>query len=234
MSASDLLIALAGVALGAVLFGVVRSRLAGGESGATLALAHSRAQRLHRLAAALSRAASPGDVAGAFLDQAVEQLDAQGGSLTLLSADGLALELVAGRDLPGAEARLLDRIPVDQHFSVTAAYRTGEPAFARNFEELRSRFRQREHLRPEAQAVYTLPLWVGGRRQAHRSVVQPRPRSRQSGADSSRRWRAGSAGRALERALLLSGRSPGARARGGGDPLRDQPVSLGIRLGRIR
>src|SRR4051812_16723347 len=174
MNASHLLVALVGVALGAVMFGVVRSRMTGGESESTLALADSRAQRLHLLAAALSRATSPGEVAGAFLDQALEQLDAQGGSLALRSADGAALALAArggagaprgrggaplarpaGRDLPGAEARLLGPIPIDQHLRVTAASRPGTPAFASPFEELRSPFpTSAATFGPGAQAIY--------------------------------------------------------------------------------
>src|SRR4051812_47286938 len=95
-------------------------------------------ESLLQLAAALSRAASPQDVGLAFLDQALARLGAQGGSLVLRSADGLALELIAGRDLPGAKAKLLERLPVDAAFSVAAAYRTGRPVEARTFDELAS------------------------------------------------------------------------------------------------
>jgi serine phosphatase RsbU (regulator of sigma subunit)/uncharacterized protein YigA (DUF484 family) len=176
MSVSDLLIALAGIALGAVLVGAWRWRRAArpahaggggaltpGASRSTLELAHSRAQRLHRLAAALSRAASAREVATAFLDQALEQLGAQGGSLVLRSADGTALDLVAGREIPGAKARLRDRIPLDQHFSVTEAFRTGEPVWARDFEELRTKFpTSAATFGSDARAIYALPLVVGG------------------------------------------------------------------------
>ena len=89
------------------------------DSGASL----QRSEGLHRLAAALSRAERPRDVGIAFLDQALERLGAQGGSLVLRSADGSALELIAGRDLPGAKARparaSADRGDVQRHRSPT-------------------------------------------------------------------------------------------------------------------
>ena len=233
MSVTDLLIALAGVTLGALLFAVVRSRLAsdGRESESTLALAHSRAQRLHSLAAALSRAASPADVAGAFLDQALDQLDAQGGSLALRSADGSALELVAGRDLPGAKARLLDRIPIEQHFSVTAAYRTGEPAFARNFEELRSRFpTSATTFGPRAQAIYALPLRVGGETAGAFNLWFNRDHEVGEADADFLSTMAQLCGQALERALLAEAES---RARESAEEAARYAISLyslGMRL----
>jgi serine phosphatase RsbU (regulator of sigma subunit)/uncharacterized protein YigA (DUF484 family) len=125
--------------------------------------AHTRAEGLHTLAAALSRAASPHEVGTAFLDQALERLGAQGGSLVLRSPDGSALELIAGRDLPGAKASLLARVPVDATFSVTAAYRTGRPVAARTYEELVALFpTSAQTFGRGAQAIYALPLSVNG------------------------------------------------------------------------
>ena len=99
----------------------------------------------------------------AFLDQAFEHLGAQGGSLVLRSADGSALELIAGKDLPGAKARLLKRVPIEESFSVTEAYRTGRPVAARTHAELRARFPTSARTFGErAQAIYALPLTVHG------------------------------------------------------------------------
>ena len=124
---------------------------------------HARSEGLHRLAAALSRAASPQDVGTAFLDQALERLGAQGGSLVLRSADGAALELIAGRDLPGAKASLLARVPIEETFSVTAAYRTGRPVEARTYAELTALFPTSARTFGDgAQAIYALPLNVHG------------------------------------------------------------------------
>jgi len=123
--------------------------------------AHARSEGLHQLAAALSRAASPHDVGIAFLDQALERLGAQGGSLVLRSADGSALELIAGRDLPGAKAKLLAHVPIEETFSVTLAYRTGRPVAARNYEELAALFPTSARTFGDgAQAIYALPLIV--------------------------------------------------------------------------
>jgi serine phosphatase RsbU (regulator of sigma subunit)/uncharacterized protein YigA (DUF484 family) len=124
---------------------------------------HARAEGLHRLAAALSRAASPQEVGTAFLDQALERLGAQGGSLVLRSADGSALELIAGKDLPGAKASLLARVPIEETFSVTAAYRTGHPVEARTYEEMKALFPTSARTFGQgAQAIYALPLNVHG------------------------------------------------------------------------
>jgi len=129
------------------------------DSGASL----QRSEGLHRLAAALSRAERPRDVGIAFLDQALERLGAQGGSLVLRSADGSALELIAGRDLPGAKARLLARVPIEETFSVTLAYRTGRPVAARTYEELMALFPTSARTFGDgAQAIYALPLIVNG------------------------------------------------------------------------
>ena len=128
---------LAGFAVGLAVAWVARSRIVDlSVSGRPLSPAgRSESESLHLLAAALSGAASPHDVGMAFLDQAVERLGAQGGSLVLRSDDGLALELIAGRDLPGAKAKLLERVALEETFSVTAAYRTGRPVAARNYDE---------------------------------------------------------------------------------------------------
>src|SRR6185312_4466324 len=129
------------------------------DSGASL----QRSEGLHRLAAALSRAERPRDVGIAFLDQALERLGAQGGSLVLRSADGSALELIAGRDLPGAKAKLLAHVPIEETFSVTLAYRTGRPVAARTYEELMALFPTSARTFGDgAQAIYALPLIVNG------------------------------------------------------------------------
>jgi serine phosphatase RsbU (regulator of sigma subunit)/uncharacterized protein YigA (DUF484 family) len=125
--------------------------------------AQARAERLHRLAAALSRAGNAHDVGVAFLDQALEQLGAQGGSLALRTEDASGLELIAGRDMPGAASRLLSIVPVHEAFAIAMAYRERRPAFAATFAELEQRFPTSAHtFGPRAQAIYALPLDVGG------------------------------------------------------------------------
>ena len=178
------------------------------ESGSPLALAGSRAERLHRLSAALSRAASPADVAAAFLDQALEHLGAHGGSLVLKDTTGSALELVAGRDLPGAKARLLKRVPLDQDYSVTVAFRTGRPAMARTFAEVQAKFpTSAETFGSGAQAIYALPLVVGGETAGAFNVFFAREHKVSEADAEFLETMAQLCGQALERSLLADAES---------------------------
>ncbi|MDX6538582.1 MAG: hypothetical protein QOI71_192 [Gaiellales bacterium] len=179
------------------------------QSRAPLALVDSRAERLHRLAAALSRAASPADVATAFLDQALEHLGADGGTLVLEDATGSALELVAGRDLPGAKARLLERVPLDQDFSVTVAFRTGRPAMACTFGEIQAKFPTSAQTfgSAGAQAVYALPLVVGGETAGAFSVFFAREHQVSEADAEFLDTMAQLCGQALERSLLADAES---------------------------
>jgi serine phosphatase RsbU (regulator of sigma subunit)/uncharacterized protein YigA (DUF484 family) len=171
VSALVVISGLAGLAIGAVVtYATVVARprpadppLRAGRDAAAQPATVSDSEGLHRLAAALSRAASSHDVGMAFLDQALQRLGAQGGSLVLRSADGLALELIAGRDLPGAKAKLLARVPLEATFSVTAAYRTGRPVAARSHDELVALFpTSAQTFGDGAQAIYALPIHVNG------------------------------------------------------------------------
>ena len=202
-----------------------------GEAGSPLALAHSRAERLHRLAAALSRAASPADVAGAFLDQAFEHLGASGGSLVLRGADGSALDLVAGRDVPGAKAPLLRRVPLDQDFSVTVAFRTGRPAAARTFAEVQRAFpASAETFGPRAQAIYALPLSIGGETAGAFNVFFTREHEVGDADAEFLETMAQLCGQALERSLLADAESRERRRAEEAARYATSLYSLGMRL----
>jgi serine phosphatase RsbU (regulator of sigma subunit)/uncharacterized protein YigA (DUF484 family) len=170
--------------------------------------AQTRSEGLHQLAAALSRAASPHDVGMAFLDQALERLGAQGGSLVLRSADGSALELIAGRDLPGAKASLLAHVPIEETFSVTAAYRTGHPVAARTYEELRTLFpTSARTFGHGAQAIYALPLDVGGETRGAFNLFFDHEHEVSAADAAFLATMAQLCGQALERALLTDAES---------------------------
>ncbi len=174
------------------------------DSGASL----QRSEGLHRLAAALSRAERPRDVGIAFLDQALERLGAQGGSLVLRSADGSALELIAGRDLPGAKARLLARVPIEETFSVTLAYRTGRPVAARTYEELTALFPTSARTFGDgAQAIYALPLIVNGEPAGAFNLFFDHPHEVSAPDAEFLATMAQLCGQALERALLAEAES---------------------------
>jgi serine phosphatase RsbU (regulator of sigma subunit)/uncharacterized protein YigA (DUF484 family) len=201
-----------------------------GESGPA-PVGHTRAERLHRLAAALSGAASPQEVGGAFLDQALEQLGAQGGSLVLRTADGSALELIAGRDLPGAKARLLERMPIDAEFSVTAAYRTGQPAAARSHDELLAKFpTSARTFGPRAKAIYALPLRVGGQTAGAFNLFFDREHEVGTADANFLATVAQLCGQALERALLVEAESSARERAEESARYATSLYSLGMRL----
>jgi serine phosphatase RsbU (regulator of sigma subunit) len=200
--------------------------------GSTLEpVAHTHAERLHRLAAALSRAASPPEVGAAFLDQAVEQLGAQGGSLVLRSADGSALELIAGRDLPGAKARLLARVPIQAEFSVTAAYRTGQPAAARSHAEMLAKFpTSARTFGPQAQAIYALPLRVGAQTAGAFNLFFDHEHEVGTADATFLATMAQLCGQALERALLVEAESSARERAEESARYANSLYSLGMRL----
>ena len=227
MSTTTVIAVAAGIAVGAAAAAAALRywTLRAGRGEPALALAQSRAERLHRLATALSRAADPGEVGGAFLDEALDHLGAHGGSLVLRSEDGLALELVAGRDLPGAKARLLARIPIAEHFSVTTAYRTGEPAAARTYDELRERFpTSAETFGTQAKAIYALPLWVGGEPAGAFNLFFTHEHEVTAADADFLATMAQLCGQALERALLVQAESLAREQRRGSGTLRDEPL----------
>jgi PAS domain S-box-containing protein len=95
-----------------------------------------RVWRLQRLTAALSEAVTAHQVASVIVDQGIEALEARSGRLTLVSADGSALEVLAH----SGYTRVRSTIPIDAPLPTNEVIRTGRPMFISTFDEVRARF----------------------------------------------------------------------------------------------
>jgi PAS domain S-box-containing protein len=94
----------------------------------------ARLRRLQRVTAALSEAATPTDVAAVVLDQCLQALDANGGAVYALSADGGALELIDQRGHPAEPMVAYERISLGLRSPLTDAARERTPGFFESFD----------------------------------------------------------------------------------------------------
>jgi PAS domain S-box-containing protein/excisionase family DNA binding protein len=89
--------------------------------------ATERTARLQALTAALSAAVTPTDVADAIITEGVAALDASAGSVTLLTEDRAALEVVKAIGYPPTVLDPRRRIPIEAPLPLSEAVRTGAP-----------------------------------------------------------------------------------------------------------
>lgn len=125
--------------------------------------ASERDARLYEVAAALSRALTPEDVAGAVLDQGVAALGAAGAGLLLASAPG-TLEVPGTLGYDDALVAQLRAESPDAELPAATALRTGEPVWLESSDEIQERFPQLRQLEPETVSLVAVPLVLGGRR----------------------------------------------------------------------
>ena len=126
---------------------------------------HERLERLYAVAAALSEALTPADVARVAVEQGVGALGASAGSLSLLTADGSALEMAGHTGYPEDMMRAWMRYPLDAAVPLTDAVRRGEPVFLESPEERVRRYPAlaKVQARRETQSSACLPLMAGGK-----------------------------------------------------------------------
>lgn len=120
------------------------------------------AEVLHALAATLSAAVTPSDVARALVEQMPSLLGARGGALGIVYGDELRIV-----DPEGAPQQTLApgaRLPLSTLAPITTAARTGEPAYADTRAELERAFPDGARLAgAEASGALAVPLVVDGR-----------------------------------------------------------------------
>ncbi|HYT30004.1 MAG TPA: SpoIIE family protein phosphatase [Actinomycetota bacterium] len=97
-------------------------------------------QRLQRVTAELSRAISPGEVAGAVIEHGLPSLGATSGAMLLLSEDGSQLEIVRGQGYTEREGQRWRRIAIASEVPIAEAVREGEPVFVRDGAEMARRY----------------------------------------------------------------------------------------------
>jgi serine phosphatase RsbU (regulator of sigma subunit)/anti-sigma regulatory factor (Ser/Thr protein kinase) len=122
-----------------------------------------RGARLYEVAAALSRAVTPEDVAAAVLMEGVEALGASGGGVLLATEPGtLQVPGTIGYD-ESVVAQLRTESP-DAELPAAVALRTGDAVWLESLEEVELRFPELRALEPDAVSLCAVPLVLAGRR----------------------------------------------------------------------
>ena len=127
-----------------------------------------RNAQLLRITAELSTAVTQHEVAQAVVDRGVDALQAAGGWLARLSADGRTLELLAANGTLPGEIERYHSLPVDAAFPIALAARTGRPQWFPSVEgAIDDRADVREALIQAfgrgRRALAAVPLMAGGR-----------------------------------------------------------------------
>ncbi|HKY24491.1 MAG TPA: SpoIIE family protein phosphatase [Gaiella sp.] len=119
------------------------------------------ARKLHELAAALAYATTPAEVAGALLMRVPELLGSVGGSLGLVEGDELLVVAPVGS--PRSALRPGLRLPLSTKAPITAAARTGEPAYSVTRVEFERAYPDGARFARYAASALAVPLRVEGR-----------------------------------------------------------------------
>jgi serine phosphatase RsbU (regulator of sigma subunit) len=121
-----------------------------------------RAARLYDVAAALSGATSPGEVAAAVLGSGVSALGASAGALLL--ASGPSLRVAGAVGYPDEVVRRFSVQSIDAALPAATALRTGAPVWLESREERDERFPELHDVEQDTISACALPLTVAGRR----------------------------------------------------------------------
>ncbi len=102
----------------------------------------SRAARLQQVTAALSHATMPSDVIEVMVNEGIAALEADAGSIVLLSDDVSALEVVLSRGYPQEAVQPWVRIPIDAPVPLAECVRTALPVWLESPEAWADHFPQ--------------------------------------------------------------------------------------------
>ncbi len=161
----------------------------------TSAVAHG----LNELAAALTSAATPGEVAAALLSRVPALLGATGGSLGLVDGDRLAIVDPSRGPRPALEPG--SSLPLATRAPITTAARSGEIAYAVDRKEFERDFPDGARMAGYAAGALALPLRVEGRVAGAIGFPFAQPNAIDENVISLARMAAELGGQTLERAL---------------------------------
>lgn len=127
--------------------------------------ASERISRLYAVAAALSEASTPEDVARVTVHQGIAAVGANAGSLALLSEDGARLELAGSVGYTPEGIARWQQFPLDAPIPLAEAVRLGKPVYIESPEERIRRYPALASVNAPkgTQASACLPLAIGGR-----------------------------------------------------------------------
>ena len=150
--------------VGVVVAGVGRAMRRGHERAAGAAVraedSHRRVERVQELAAALSAAVTPEDVARVMVEGVPATIGARGGAFGVIEGDALVIV-----DPAGASGQTLtpgSRIPLTTRAPIAAAARDGVPVWVQRRREFAHRFPDGAALAPYASGALAVPVRVGG------------------------------------------------------------------------
>jgi serine/threonine-protein kinase RsbW len=150
-----------GIIVAGVGFGMRRGHERAADAAERAEQSWLRVERLQALAASLSAALTPEEVARVMVEAVPAAIGARGGALGLLEGDELVIvgpSGVKGQILhPGSRMALTTRAPI------AAAAREGKPAWAQRRREFVSRFADGAALAPHASGALAVPVFMGER-----------------------------------------------------------------------
>ena len=194
------------LAAGLIVVGVGFGMRRGHERAALVAereeRSRQRVERLQALAASLSAALTPEEVARAMVEGVPAAIGARGGALGLVEGDELVIVDPAGATgqtlVPGSRMALTTRAPI------TVAAREGKPAWAQRRREFVSRFPDGAALASYASGALAVPVFMGERLAGAMGFPFAEPDSVTAEVRTVARIAADLGGQALERAELYA------------------------------
>lgn len=150
-----------GIIVAGVGFGMRRGHERAADAAEQAERSRLRVERLQALAASLSAALTPEEVARVMVEAVPAAIGARGGALGLIEGDELVIVDPAGAEgqtlRPGSRMALTSRAPI------AAAAREGKPIWAQRRGEFVSRFADGAALAPYASGALAVPVFMGGR-----------------------------------------------------------------------
>ena len=159
-----------------------------------------RAARLYEVAAALSRAVTPAEVAAAVVEAGMEAMQASAGVLLLV--EGIHLRVAAAIGYPDDVVRRFSVQSLDAALPAATAWREDTPVWLESQEERDARFPELPYIEEDTISVCALPLQAGAH---HLGVLRFSFDAARLFDEEERRFAlalAAQAGQALERARL--------------------------------
>ncbi len=150
-----------GVVVAGVGFGMRRGHERAADAAERAERSRLSVERLQKLAAALSAALTPEEVARVLVDGVPVAIGARGGAVGLIDGDDLVIV-----DPAGSVGQTLSpglRMPLTLRAPITMAAREGEPAWAQRRRDFVSRFADGAALAPYASGALAVPLLTGSR-----------------------------------------------------------------------
>ncbi len=190
------------IVIGSVAFAMRRRHERTADVADQLERSYERVERLQELAALLSAALTPEQVAGVMVERVPATIGARGGALGLLEGGELVIV-----DPDGARGQTIpprSRLPLTLRAPIVQAAREGRPAWAQRRREFVSEFPDGAALASHASGALAVPVFVGDRLVGAMGFPFDHPDAVSEEVRTMARIAAELGGQALERAALYA------------------------------